>query len=213
MAWTGGTRGTSDECPLATECWCHRNHHHHILTISTIATFPTCNHAAQPRKSSHLCKSDPSSDEPLTEERQGWRPGWDVWCGTTRLPSLSALAVKCAPLQILTPRAAPSWNIYNWSSQLVLISIHRRLVSWGLMSVHFDPDLHFPSWKPSISPPLYRYRVSSPWQKSVSGRGKCFRKTNEVHVNFLPVFRSNTMYSGYRQGYQKTVKTVIFPKI
>lgn len=60
----------------------------------------------------------------------------------------------------------------------------------------------------TIHLPLYRYRVSSPWQKSVSGRGKCFRETNEVHVNFLPEFRFNTIYSGL----PKKVKTVIFQR-
>ena len=140
--------------------------------------------------------------------------GCDVWWGTTRLPSPSALAVKCAPIQILTPRAAPSCLLkhsYNWSSQL---SWFLFTESWGLMSVRFDPDL-------SIFPPdnhpspllLYCYRVSSSWQKTVSGRSKCFRKTNEANVNFLPVeFRSNNVFRFTRRK-KETVKTVIIPKI
>ena len=140
--------------------------------------------------------------------------GCDVWWGTTRLPSPSALAVKCAPIQILTPRAAPSCLLkhsYNWSSQL---SWFLFTESWGLMSVRFDPDL-------SIFPPdnhpspllLYCYRGSSSWQKTVSGRSKCFRKTNEANVNFLPVeFRSNNVFRFTRRK-KETVKTVIIPKI
>ena len=58
------------------------------IIIITFSQFPPSPHSqpvitlnlatAQPGQSSHLCKSDPSSDEPLTEETQGWRPGCDV---------------------------------------------------------------------------------------------------------------------------------------
>ena len=175
----------------------------------------------QPRlriKSSHLCKSDPSSDEPLRDERRVLGDVSDpwLWCLMRDHPPPKPLssAVKCAPIQILTPRAAPSCLLkhsYNWSSQL---SWFLFTESWGLMSVRFDPDL-------SIFPPdnhpspllLYCYRGSSSWQKTVSGRSKCFRKTNEANVNFLPVeFRSNNVFRFTRRK-KETVKTVIIPKI
>ena len=152
----------------------------------------------QPGQWSHLCKSDPSSDEPLSDPRQRiqWcEPAW--WWEMGDHPPHKRLAVKCAPIQILTlrrPRAV-SWNIelicLSWFLFTVCVCVPCLSGPWGLMSVLFDPDLHIPSSQPSISrSSLYCYRVYSSWQKSVSSRDKCFRKTNEANVNFFPVFQS-----------------------
>ena len=203
---THGTRSTSDD--VSWPLWprslvlVSSQSSSHSLTISTFPGLCNCPDVSSPAFASSQATYANQSRAQMSRLGMGgesWEMfqthGCDVWWGTTRLPSPSALAVKCAPIQILTPRAAPSClpkHSYNWSSQL----------SWFLFKDVWCRYVLTP-----ISPysPLttihlflllfYCYRVSSSWQKTVSGRSKCFRKTNEANVNFLPVvFRSNNVF-------------------
>ena len=174
----------------------------HSLTISTFPGLCNCPDVSSPAFASSQATYANQSRAQMSRLGMGgesWEMfqthGCDVRWGTTRLPSPSALAVKCAPIQILTPRAAPSCLLkhsYNWSSQL----------SWFLFKDVWCRYVLTPTspYSPLTTIHLflllfYCYRDSSSWQKTVSGRSKCFRKTNEANVNFLPVvFRSNNVF-------------------
>ena len=160
---THGTRSTSDDVswPLWPQSLVlvSSQSSSHSLTISTFPGLCNCPDVSSPAFASSQATYANQSRAQMSRLGMGgesWEMfqthGCDVWWGTTRLPSPSALAVKCAPIQILTPRAAPSClpkHSYNWSSQLFLISIQRCL-----MSVRFDPDLSIfpPDNHPSLPP-------------------------------------------------------------
>ena len=143
--------------------WCRSHHNHHILTISTIATFPTCNYP----ESSH---SPARPVKPLMQIRpelrwaalrwewmefRGCEPSLGdvrlVWWGPPASQALSP-AVKCAPIQILTPLTAPGCLLKHWTDHSLFYSQIPCLGEVWCMAVRFDPDLHFPLWQPSISP-------------------------------------------------------------
>ena len=179
------------------------------IIVITFSQFPPSPHSqpviTQPSPGSQATYANQTRAQMSRLQRRvrDGRPGW--WCLMWDHPPPKPLSSGC---KVCSNTNIDSARRPKLSAQTFITDHHS--LSWFLFT---DACVSHEAWCRCILTPisifpldnhpsplsiLYRYRVSSPWQKSVSGRGNCFRKTNEVHVNFLPVFRSNTMYSGYR---------------
>ena len=200
--------------------WCRSHHNHHILTISTIATFPTCNYPVSSHSPARAVKPLMQIRPELRWAALRWEWSQGMWAGswrcetclmgTTRLSSSQPGCKVCSNTNIdSTNRPELSAETLNWSQSFLFTDP----LSWGglMYGGTFWPRSPFSPLTTIHLPSLYRYRVPSSWQKSVSGWAGCLRKTNEATVNFLPVFRSNNVLFRFTKK-QLKVKTVIFPK-